>query len=83
MVVGVFYVTFQPQFVPAGVAVPGFTFLLAVIHVALSVLWFALLNAATVPLGAALASPAVTKSLDRLAGCVFIGFGAKLALSRE
>lgn len=81
--VGVFYVTFLPQFVPTGVPVAGYTFLLASVHVVLSVLWFALLIGATVPLGRALARPAVARAMDRLAGCVFIGFGAKLALSRQ
>ncbi|MFL6777251.1 MAG: LysE family translocator, partial [Sphingomicrobium sp.] len=47
--VGVFYVTFLPQFVPAGVNVALFSFLLAVIHVMVGVIWFALLIVATVP----------------------------------
>ena len=81
--VGVFYVTFLPQFVPAGVPVAGYTFLLASVHVALSVFWFALLIGASVPLGRALGRPAVVRAMDRLAGCVFVGFGAKLALSRQ
>lgn len=80
--IGVFYVTFLPQFVPAGVPVAGYTFLLASIHVALSVLWFALLIGASAPLGRVLRRPAVVRALDRLTGCVFVGFGVKLALSR-
>lgn len=81
--VGVFYVTFLPQFVPAGVAVAGYTFLLASVHVVLSILWFALLIGATAPLRRALGRPAVVRAMDRLTGCVFVGFGAKLALSRQ
>lgn len=80
--IGVFYVTFLPQFVPAGVPVAGYTFFLAALHVAVSLLWFALLIGASAPLGRALARPAVLRTLDRLTGCVFVGFGAKLALSR-
>jgi threonine/homoserine/homoserine lactone efflux protein len=80
--VGVFYITFLPQFVPAGANVAIFSFLLAVIHVLLSCLWFALLIAATVPMGRALQRPGVLKVMDRATGAVFVGFGAKLALTR-
>jgi threonine/homoserine/homoserine lactone efflux protein len=80
--VGVFYVTFLPQFVPAGVGVAAFSFLLAAIHVALGLAWFAALIAATVPVGQFLRRPRVVKALDRVTGGVFVAFGAKLALSR-
>jgi threonine/homoserine/homoserine lactone efflux protein len=79
--VGVFYVSFLPQFVPTGVPVPGYTFMLAMIHVVLGAIWCAALILASQPLVWALRRPKVIKTLDRLTGCVFIGFGAKLALS--
>ncbi|MFT8463907.1 LysE family translocator [Acetobacter persici] len=79
--VGVFYVTFLPQFVPAGATVAGYSFLLACIHVLLTLAWFALLIAATLPLRRFLQRPAAIRLLDRLTGTVFIGFGARLALS--
>lgn len=81
--VGVFYITFLPQFVPTGVDLAGFSFLLACVHVVLGCLWFAVLIAATVPLGRILSRPPVVKALDRLTGGVFIAFGVKLALSRQ
>lgn len=80
--VGVFYVTFLPQFIPAGANVAGFSFLLATIHVALSAAWFASLIAATVPIGRFLRRPTVVRRLDRATGAVFIAFGARLALSK-
>jgi threonine/homoserine/homoserine lactone efflux protein len=79
--VGVFYVSFLPQFVPSGVPVAGYTFMLAAIHAVLGIVWFAALILATQPLFRMLRRPPVIKALDRLTGCVFIGFGAKLALS--
>ncbi len=79
--VGVFYVTFLPQFVPAGAEVASYSFLLACLHVLLSLLWFGVLIAATVPLGRFLRRPAVIKALDRLTGGVLIAFGARLATS--
>jgi threonine/homoserine/homoserine lactone efflux protein len=80
--VGVFYLTFLPQFVPAGVGVAAFSFLLAAIHVLLGLIWFAALIAATVPVSRFLRKPRVVKTLDRVTGGVFVAFGAKLALSR-
>ncbi len=81
--VGIFYVSFLPQFVPAIVPVAGYTFLLATIHGALGLAWFAVLILATRPLVRLLRRPNVIKAMDRLTGCVFIGFGAKLALSQR
>jgi threonine/homoserine/homoserine lactone efflux protein len=80
--VGVFYITFLPQFVPAGVNVAAFSFLLACVHVLLGAFWFALLIAATVPLGRFLSRPAIVKALDRITGIVFVAFGVRLALAR-
>jgi threonine/homoserine/homoserine lactone efflux protein len=80
--VGVFYVTFLPQFIPAGVEVATFSLLLAAIHSLLGLMWFALLIAATVPLAGVLRRPAVIATLDRLTGGIFVAFGAKLALGR-
>lgn len=81
--VGVFYVTFLPQFVPSDVPVVAYTFGLAAIHVVVGAVWFALLIGVTAPLGRVLRRPAFMKTMDRLTGCVFIAFGAKLALSRR
>jgi len=79
--VGVFYVTFIPQFIPHGVNVTGYSFFLTTVQVLLGVLWFTLLIAATVPLGRLLRRPDVVKVMDRLTGLVFIAFGIKLATS--
>jgi threonine/homoserine/homoserine lactone efflux protein len=81
--VGVFYVTFLPQFIPHGASVAGFSLLLASIHVLITSLWFSLLIALTVPLGHFLSQPRVVRNLDRLTGCVFVGFGVKLAVAKR
>lgn len=78
--VGVFYVSFLPQFVPAGVAPAPFIVLLATIHVILGLAWFAGLISATAPLKRWLTRGAVVRWLDRLTGGVFLVFGARLAL---
>ena len=81
--VGVFYATFMPQFIPANANVAAFSLLLAGIHAALTLIWFAALIALTIPIGRRLAEPAVVRTLDRLTGGVFVAFGAKLALAQR
>ncbi len=81
--IGVFYVSFLPQFVPAHVAAGPFIFLLAAIHGLLGALWFALLIGATNPLKRWLQRQGVVRWLDRVTGVVFVGFGLRLALDRR
>lgn len=81
--VGVFYVTFLPQFVPSGASVTSFSMLLAGIHAIEGFIWFALLALATRPLTRWLKRPGVAKGLDRVTGVVFVGFGVGLLLDRR
>lgn len=81
--VGIFYVSFLPQFIPPGVDPARFGLLLTAIHVVLGLLWFAALIAATVPIAGLLRLPVVVRWLDRLTGCVFVAFGLRLALERR
>ena len=81
--VGVFYISFLPQFLPAGVAPASFIFLLALIHAGLGLAWSAVLIGATRPIGGFLRRAVVVRWLDRITGGVFLGFGLRLALSRR
>lgn len=81
--VGVFYVSFLPQFLAEGVPAGPFIFALACLHGLMSVAWFAALIAATRPIAGALRRAAVVRWLDRLTGGVFLGFGLRLALDRR
>jgi threonine/homoserine/homoserine lactone efflux protein len=81
--VGVFYVTFLPLFIPAGVNVVGFSMLLAGIHVVEGLLWFALLIAAVRPLSLWLRNARVAKTFDRITGTVFVGFGLRLLFDKS
>jgi threonine/homoserine/homoserine lactone efflux protein len=81
--VGVFYVSFLPQFLPAGAPAAPFTFLLVTMHVVMSLFWFAALIAATRPIAGLLQRAAVVRWLDRLTGGVFLAFGVRLALERR
>ena len=62
--VGIFYVSFLPQFMPAGVDPARFGLLLAAIHVVLGLAWFAALIAATVPIAGLLRVPVVVQWLS-------------------
>jgi len=78
--VGVFYVSFLPQFVPQGVPVGPYILLLGAIHAGLGLLWFAGLIAATRPIARFLKKPGVVQGCDRLTGGLFVAFGVGLAL---
>lgn len=81
--VGVFYVSFLPQFLPTGVQAAPFIFLLAVIHVVLGSCWSATLILATRPIAGVLQRAAVVRWLDRVTGGLFLAFGVRLALERR
>ncbi|WP_421505265.1 LysE family translocator [Erwinia rhapontici] len=81
--VGIFYVSFLPQFIPTGHSPVLWTFGLVLIHVLLGTLWSALLIGSTRKLSGILKQEGVVKWLDRTTGAVFLLFAAKLALSRR
>ena len=78
--VGVFYVSFLPQFVPHGAPVAVFIVLLGLIHAVLGLIWFACLILATRPIAGLLRKPALVCGLDRITGALFVAFGLGLAL---
>ncbi|MGG6192818.1 LysE family translocator [Pantoea allii] len=81
--VGVFYVTFLPQFIPQGASVAIWCSLMALTHMLVGLAWSTVLIGSSHYFAAQLKRPRVLKVMDRLTGCVFIGFAAKLALSRR
>jgi threonine/homoserine/homoserine lactone efflux protein len=78
--VGIFYVSFLPQFIPSDVAVAPYTMLLGGIHALLGAIWFMCLIMATRPLSAFLRRASVVRILDRATGGIFMAFGAGLAI---
>lgn len=77
--IGVFYVSFLPQFIPAGADTALFSILLAATHGVLGLAWFALLIAMMGRLSGWLQRAAVIAWLDRLTGGLFVAFGVRLA----
>jgi threonine/homoserine/homoserine lactone efflux protein len=80
--IGVFYLSFLPQFVPPSVQVWSFSILLASIHAAEGLLWFLLLTNATKFFSGWLKQRRMVMAFDSAMAAVFIGFGLKLAFDR-
>ena len=77
--VGIFYVALLPQFVPPGSDALAVGLLLAAVHAALSLIWFALLIILAGVLGRRLRSPRTVRAIDGVTGAVLAGFGVGLA----
>jgi len=81
--VGIFYVSFLPQFIPQGQPLIAWTFGLVGIHVLLGLVWAVGLISATHSFADILRKGNVIKWMDRVTGMVFVLFAARLALSRR
>ena len=81
--VGVFYVSFLPQFMPPGADTLGWSLLLAGVHGVQTLVWFGALIAATRPLGRWLKQTAVVRWLDGVTGALLVAFGIGLALQKR
>jgi threonine/homoserine/homoserine lactone efflux protein len=81
--IGAFYLAMLPQFIPAHTSHLLMGLLLAGIHDAEGLIWFALLISAAHLARRFLASDRAHKIMDRVTGTALIGFGVKLALSNR
>ncbi|MBK0061265.1 LysE family translocator [Pseudomonas sp. S44] len=81
--VGIFYVSFLPQFIPQGQPLIAWTFGLVGIHVLLGLIWAMGLISATQSMAGVLRKGKVIQWMDRATGLVFVLFAARLALSRR
>lgn len=76
--VGIFYLAFLPQFVPAGVAEAPFILLLAAIHALLGLLWFLVLVGAAGRAARGFRDSRLARLLQTATGLLFVAFGARL-----
>ncbi|QJP95350.1 LysE family translocator [Pseudomonas fluorescens] len=81
--VGIFYVSFLPQFIPQGQPLVPWTFGLVSIHVMLGLIWSLVLIGATQPLSGFLRREKVIRWMDRTTGMIFVLFAARLAFSKR
>jgi threonine/homoserine/homoserine lactone efflux protein len=79
--VGVFYVALLPQFLPTGGDPLAVGVLLAGVHGAISLLWFALLISLAALLSRWLRRPATARAIDGVTGVTLVGFGVRLAVT--
>lgn len=78
---GIFYVSFLPQFIPAGHSPLIWTCILVSIHVAIGTMWSLTLILSTHFASAVLKKSRVVQVMDRATGGLFLCFAAKLAMS--
>ncbi|WP_028695899.1 LysE family translocator [Pseudomonas cremoricolorata] len=81
--VGIFYVSFLPQFIPPAQNLIAWTFGLVSIHVLLGLIWSGVLIGVTRPLAGVLRRERVIQWMDRATGLIFVLFAARLALGRR
>jgi threonine/homoserine/homoserine lactone efflux protein len=81
--VALFYLTFLPQFIPAGAPVLRTSLLLAMIHNVLGFAWLSLYARFIDRLRVGLTRPMVKAWLERVTGGVLVALGARLAWDRR
>ncbi|MEB6666816.1 LysE family translocator [Acinetobacter vivianii] len=81
--VGIFYISFLPQFIPHSSSPIIWTMGLVMIHVVIGLIWSIFLIAAMQSISAYLKRPKFIKYMDRITGSIFILFALKLALSKK
>jgi len=81
--VALFYLTFLPQFIPAGAPVLRTSLLLAMIHNVLGFAWLSLYARFVDRLRSALTRPVVKAWLERVTGGALVALGARLAWDRR
>ncbi|EKU52603.1 translocator protein, LysE family [Acinetobacter sp. WC-323] len=81
--VGIFYISFLPQFIPQSSSPIIWTMGLVMIHVVIGLFWSIFLIVAMQSISAYLKQPKFIQYMDRITGSVFILFALKLALSKR
>ena len=81
--VGIFYISFLPQFIPQSASPVIWTMSLVMIHVVIGLIWSIFLIAAMQSISAYLKQPKFIRYMDRVTGSIFIWFALKLVLSKR
>jgi threonine/homoserine/homoserine lactone efflux protein len=77
--IAVFYTGLLPQLVPAGAPVEATLLGLVVVHAVLTLAWLNAYAALLHRARSTLTRPGVRRAMERLTGCVLIGFGVRVA----
>jgi threonine/homoserine/homoserine lactone efflux protein len=78
--VGAFYLSVLPQFLPPDTSALGMGVLLALVHAALSLVWFAVLVLGAAAARRWLQRPGVHRTVEGVTGVTLLGLGLRLAL---
>ncbi|MBP8006798.1 MAG: LysE family translocator [Acinetobacter sp.] len=81
--VGIFYISFLPQFIPHSASPIAWTMGLVMIHVFIGFIWSVFLILAMQSVAHYLKQPKFIRYMDRITGSIFILFALKLALSKR
>lgn len=81
--VGIFYISFLPQFIPQSSSPVIWTMGLVMIHVVIGFIWSIFLISAMQTISGYLKQPKFIKYMDRITGSIFILFALKLAFSKR
>ena len=81
--VGLFYITFLPQFIPHDVTPFIWIMGLVAIHVILGFLWSTVLIFMMQPISRFLKQPQIVRCLDQITGAIFLLFALKLVMSKR
>ncbi|PWB14493.1 threonine transporter RhtB [Acinetobacter sp. AM] len=81
--VGLFYITFLPQFIPKDVTPFIWIMGLVAIHVVLGFLWSSILIFMMQPISRFLKQPKIVRCLDQITGAIFLLFALKLVMSKR
>ncbi|MFV5191902.1 LysE family translocator [Acinetobacter courvalinii] len=81
--VGIFYISFLPQFIPQSSSPIIWTMGLVMIHVVIGLFWSIFLIVAMQSISAYLKQPKFIQYMDRITGSVFLLFALKLAFSKR
>lgn len=81
--VGLFYITFLPQFIPNDVTPFIWIMGLVAIHVVLGFLWSSILIVMMQPISRFLKQPKIVRCLDQITGTIFLLFALKLVMSKR
>lgn len=81
--VGIFYISFLPQFIPQSSSPVIWTMGLVMIHVVIGFIWSIFLITAMQSISKFLKQPKFIQYMDRITGSIFILFALKLAFSKR
>ena len=81
--VGIFYISFLPQFIPHTSSPIIWTIGLVMIHVIIGLIWSIFLISSMQLIASYLKQPKFIKYMDRITGSIFILFALKLAFSKR